>query len=58
MERIINRYINPKYMNTYIYKHCYLAEKGNIVIVMTYQYLKVGLGPFLCLLSAKPGMLS
>jgi hypothetical protein len=58
MERIISAYINPKEMNTYVYKHCYLAEQGNIFIVVHYQYPKVGLEPFLCLLSAKPGILN
>jgi hypothetical protein len=52
MERIISTYTNPKYMNTYIYKHWYLAEQSNIFIVVHDQYLKVGLEPPLCSLSA------
>jgi hypothetical protein len=58
MERIINTYIKPKYMNTYAYKRCYLTEQGNIFIVVPDQYPKAGLEPFLCLLSVKPGVLS
>jgi hypothetical protein len=58
MERIISAYMNPKSRNTYIYKHWYLAEQGNIFIVLPDQYLKVGLEPSLCLLLAKAGMSS
>jgi hypothetical protein len=56
MERIISAYVNPKDMNTDIYKYCYLAEQGNIFIVVHDQYPKVGLEPFLCLLSANRGV--
>jgi hypothetical protein len=58
MGRMISAYINPKYMNTYIYKHSHLAEQGNVIIVVSDQCPKPGLEPYLCLLSAKPGVLS
>jgi nitrous oxide reductase len=44
-------------MKTYIHMHWHHAEQGDIFIVVRDQTPKVGLEPFLWLLSAKPGML-